>query len=89
MVRSPVELFHRKRITLDVNREMNISTLKKLIKDREGIPIHVQHVTLRERSQTDEQTLAECDIDERSIIVLDGPIYYGRWSFTGGRQTFD
>jgi hypothetical protein len=81
-----------KTITLEVNSEMNIATVKELILCKEGIPPppDQQHLVFPGRQlKYNDCTLSDYNIPKENTMHLVLRSRGGMYHFTGGRQNFN
>ncbi|CAF3851769.1 unnamed protein product [Adineta steineri] len=77
-----------KTITLNVNSQMNMLTIKELIQNVEGIPPDQQRLKFNGKQLEDDKTLSNYNISEESTLHLILRLRGGMYHFTSGRQDF-
>jgi large subunit ribosomal protein L40e len=78
-----------KTIKLFVNSGMDISTMKELIQDKEGIPPDQQHFIYAGLQLEDDRILGDYNIKNEAVIHLVLRLRGGMYHFTSGRQDFN
>jgi hypothetical protein len=69
--------------------ETDITTVKQLIQNREGIPLDQQRLIFAGKQLEDDLTFAGSNITDDSTIHLMLRLRGGMYHFTSGRQDFD
>jgi hypothetical protein len=77
-----------KPVKLYVNSTMNMSTLKELIENNEGIPLYMQRLIFAGKQLEDDRTLSDYNIQKESTIHLFLRLQGGMYHFTSGRRDF-
>ncbi|CAF1332823.1 unnamed protein product [Rotaria sp. Silwood1] len=78
-----------KTITLSVNSEMDINTVKELLQKTEGIPVDQQRLIFADSQLEDSRTLADYGIWKESTMYMVLRLRGGMYHFTSGRQDFN
>nr|ACD54719.1 ubiquitin-like protein [Adineta vaga] len=77
-----------KDLTLNVNSEMDIATVRELIQGKEGIPSDQQRLINRGIQLEDGKTLSDYSIERETTLYLVLRLRGGMYHFTSGRQGF-
>ncbi|CAF1409673.1 unnamed protein product [Adineta steineri] len=75
-------------ITLNVNSQMNVLTVKKLVEDVEGTLCDHQRLIFAGKQLEDDKTLSDYKVSEESTLHLILRLRGGMYHFTSGRQDF-
>ena len=83
-----VKILTGKTITLEVHSEMDISSVKELIQDKEGVPPDQQRLIFDRKELEGHRTVSDYKIPAEYTLHLVSCLRGGMYHFTSGRQDF-